>query len=138
MLMKCSYNVWPFDSFFYSSTVHVMILNILAIFNALDTTDFCMFRSAPFIFFPSNFRNPSSIVLEQTPSTSMITLYCWIVYPGYRSRTTHLQDYCFLTFTVHYLCIDSISLHFMVLPIIWYVLQCLNILGDVFWPRLDW
>ena len=83
--MQCFYNVQPFQSFFCSFTVHVMILNTLAIFNVLDTTDFCMFRGTSFVFFPNNFRNPSSIVLDQPPSTFMIILYCWTVYPGYRS-----------------------------------------------------
>lgn len=116
-----------------------------------------MFRSTSFVFFPSNFRNPSSIVLDQPASTSMIILYCWTVYPGIvlvtptvmghtsltslhhsflYSRSTDNSSprlYYFLTSIFHYLCIDSVSLQFMFLPISWYIPQCLDILRDVFW-----
>ena len=51
-------------------------------------------------------------------------------------RTTHLQDYYFLTFMVQYLCIDSVSLQFMVFPISWYIPQRLHIIQ--FWLRLDY
>ena len=35
-----------------NDSVHVIILNVLAIFNVLDTTDFCIFRTTSFVFFP--------------------------------------------------------------------------------------
>ena len=62
-------------------SVHVIILNVLAIFNVLDTADFCIFCTTYFVFFPNNFRNSSSMLLDHPPSTSMIILYWWTVYP---------------------------------------------------------
>ena len=80
-------------------SVHVIILNFLAIFNVLDTTDFCIFRTTSFVFFPSNFRNSSSILLDHPPSTSMIILYWWTVYPGYRSCNSHRNGPYFTVFS---------------------------------------
>ena len=85
--------------FLYSFTVLVMILNILAIFNVPDTTDFCMFRITSFVLFHRNFCNPSSIVLDQPPSTSLIILYCWTMYPGYRSCNSHRNGPYFIDFS---------------------------------------
>ena len=108
MLMQCFYNVQPFESFFCSFTGHVIILNSLEYSTCLTLQTSACFVAHLLSFFPNNFRNPSFIVLDQLPSTSMIILYCWTVYPGYRFCNSYRNGPYFTDFSYFY---GSLSLH---------------------------
>ena len=72
-------------------------------FRLLEMTDLCMRFKISLLFEPRNFLRGVSISTLQSPSTSMITLICLMVYPWYCALSSHLRGSYLRVFSLAFL-----------------------------------